>query len=152
MGHRWGRRWGRRWYGLVHHGPGCSQRSSRDPGAPIVAVRRGALASGGLLDSPSASRGGRPMTSLRLGFAGLLLVLLGPSCWGFAGLIGVITTTKPAVVAIGTLNPLESPRFAFRGSGFAVGDGTLVVTGAHVVPGAAEVETLARLSVLIPRD
>jgi serine protease Do len=64
----------------------------------------------------------------------------------------VINATKPAVVAIGTLNPIESPRFGFRGSGFAVGDGTLVVTGAHVVPGAAEVEALARLSVLIPRD
>ncbi|HEY6513559.1 MAG TPA: serine protease, partial [Burkholderiaceae bacterium] len=56
------------------------------------------------------------------------------------------------MVAIGTLNPVDNPRFGFRGSGFAVGDGTLVATGAHVVPGTTELEALDRLTVLIPGD
>ena len=67
-------------------------------------------------------------------------------------MIGVIAAAKPAVVAVGTLNPTDSPRFGFRGTGFAVGDGTLVVTNAHVVPAPEEVEQIARLLVLAPRD
>jgi serine protease Do len=88
---------------------------------------------------------------LHRGLAGLLLILLGPSCWG-SELIAVIGAAKPAVVVIGTLNPVDNPRFSFRGSGFAIGDGTLVATGAHVIPGPTEVEALDRLTVLIPAD
>lgn len=92
------------------------------------------------------------MKSLRRGSAVLLLIVLGTSAWAFTGLVGVISAAKPAVVAIGTLNPVDNPRFSFRGSGFAVGDGTLVATGAHVVPGPTEVELLERLTVVIPGD
>jgi len=56
------------------------------------------------------------------------------------------------VVAVGTLNPTDNPRFGFRGSGFAVGDGTLVATSAHVLPNPEEVEALGRLAVLVARD
>ncbi len=87
---------------------------------------------------------------LQRALAGLLLVLLGASGRASHALIAVVAGAKPAVVAVGTLNPVASPRFQFHGSGFAVGDGTLVVTGAHVVPDANEVEALDRLSVLIP--
>jgi S1-C subfamily serine protease len=89
---------------------------------------------------------------LRRVAAGLWLVLLGASSAAANELIGVIAAAKPAVVAIGTLNAVDNPRFTFRGSGFAIGDGTLVATGAHVVPGANEIEALDRLSVLIPGD
>jgi serine protease Do len=51
-----------------------------------------------------------------------------------AGLQEVIVAAKPSVVAVGTYNPTDSPRFGFRGSGFVVGDGTLVVTNVHVLP------------------
>ena len=51
-----------------------------------------------------------------------------------AGLPEVVAAAKPAVVAVGTFNPLASPRFAFRGTGFVVGDGRTLVTNAHVVP------------------
>ena len=51
-----------------------------------------------------------------------------------AGLPEVVAAAKPAVVAVGLYDPLASPRFNFRGTGFIVGDGRLVATNAHVLP------------------
>jgi serine protease Do len=51
-----------------------------------------------------------------------------------AGLEELIASAKPSVVAVGVFNPTSSPRFGFRGSGFVVGTGNLVVTNAHVLP------------------
>lgn len=51
-----------------------------------------------------------------------------------AGLPEVIAAAKPAVVAVGTYDELANPRFAFRGTGFIVGDGRTLVTNAHVLP------------------
>jgi serine protease Do len=45
-----------------------------------------------------------------------------------------VARVKLSIVAMGTFAPTRSPQFQFRGTGFAVGDGTLVVTNAHVVP------------------
>ena len=44
-----------------------------------------------------------------------------------------IARVKSSVVAVGTVQKLRSPQFRFLGTGFAVGDGTLVVTNAHVI-------------------
>jgi len=44
-----------------------------------------------------------------------------------------IARVKNSVVAIGTVQKLRSPQFRFLGTGFVVGDGTLVATNAHVV-------------------
>ena len=60
-----------------------------------------------------------------------------------AGLPEVVAAAKPAVVAVGIYNPLTSPRFAFRGTGFVVGDGRTLVTNAHVLPD--ETAALAQL-------
>jgi S1-C subfamily serine protease len=46
----------------------------------------------------------------------------------------IIARSKPSVVLVGTFNPLATPRFSFRGTGFAVADGTRIVTNAHVLP------------------
>lgn len=63
---------------------------------------------------------------------GTAVALAGPA---FAGrLSDVIGSAKGSVCAVGTFNPLDSPRFAFRGSGFFVEDGTKVVTCWHVLP------------------
>jgi serine protease Do len=51
-----------------------------------------------------------------------------------AQLEALIVAAKPSVVAVGVFNPTGSPRFGFRGSGFVVGPGNLVVTNAHVLP------------------
>jgi S1-C subfamily serine protease len=45
-----------------------------------------------------------------------------------------IDRVRPSVVAIGSFLPTGSPRQRFRGSGFVVGNGHLVVTNQHVLP------------------
>jgi serine protease Do len=50
------------------------------------------------------------------------------------GLPETIERVKPSIVAVGTFQKTRSPAFAFRGTGFVVGDGTLIVTNAHVLP------------------
>ncbi|HRH88786.1 MAG TPA: serine protease, partial [Rubrivivax sp.] len=51
-----------------------------------------------------------------------------------AALEDVIAAAKPSVVALGTFKPTDNPRFRFRGSGFVVGAGNLVISNAHVLP------------------
>lgn len=51
-----------------------------------------------------------------------------------ASLADLVARTKPSVCAVGTFSALDSPRFGFRGTGFFVGDGTLVATCWHVLP------------------
>lgn len=68
---------------------------------------------------------------LRL-FAGLGFCFCNGMAW--AGLPEFIVQVKPSVLPVGTFNPLDNPRFGFRGSGFVVGDGNLLMTNAHVLP------------------
>lgn len=49
-------------------------------------------------------------------------------------LIDLVAVAKRSVCAVGTFNALDAPRFGFRGSGFAVGDGSVVATCWHVLP------------------
>lgn len=62
-----------------------------------------------------------------------------------------IARVKRAVVAVGTFQRTRSPQFRFLGTGFAVGDGSLVATSAHVLPevldGGSDPESLA---ILVP--
>lgn len=70
--------------------------------------------------------------------------------WGLAGtgtaraqemsntLPDLIDRSRQAVVAVGTFAATDNPRFGFRGTGFAVGDGRRIVTCAHVVPNPVE--------------
>lgn len=51
-----------------------------------------------------------------------------------AGLEELIVAAKPGVVAVGVYNATNSPRFGFRGTGFVVGKGDMVITNAHVLP------------------
>lgn len=101
----------------------------------------------------------------------LAAVLLAPTFGARAELPDTIARIKPAIVAVGTYAKLRSPPFKLRGTGFAVGDGTLIATNAHVVPtlgaqeseGTEESETLAvalrgegkpqlRMATLLARD
>lgn len=52
----------------------------------------------------------------------------------FAELANTIERVKPAVVAIGTFLKTQSPPFVFRGTGFAIANGNLIATNAHVLP------------------
>lgn len=77
-------------------------------------------------------------------------LLLGPRA-ALAALEQVIVAAKPSVVAVGTFNPTDNPRFGFRGSGFVVGAGNWVVTNAHVLPDPLPPGgTAGSLAVLVP--
>ncbi len=49
-----------------------------------------------------------------------------------------IDRVKGSIVAIGTFQKTRNPGFQFRGTGFVVGDGTLVATNAHVLPASLD--------------
>jgi S1-C subfamily serine protease len=61
-----------------------------------------------------------------------------------------IERVKGSIVAVGTLERTRTPPFEFRGTAFVVGDGTLVVTNAHVLPGLLDTTRLEQLGILIP--
>lgn len=64
---------------------------------------------------------------------GLATLAMSPA--GFANsLPDTIDKIRPSIVAVGTFQPTGSPRQRFRGTGFVVGNGHLVVTNAHVLP------------------
>jgi serine protease Do len=69
------------------------------------------------------------------------------ACHAQAALPDVIASAKPSLVAVGTYSPTGNPRFAFRGSGFVVGDGTHVVTNFHVLPTVAEGATAPEMMI-----
>jgi S1-C subfamily serine protease len=73
------------------------------------------------------------------------LPILGLAALGFAAsalaadpLPELIDKIKPSVVAVGFFKETNSPRFTFRGTGFVVGDGNLLITNAHVVERLAD--------------
>jgi serine protease Do len=80
------------------------------------------------------------------------LVCLRASYAGAAGpeLSDVIQRIKSSVVAVGTYERTRSPAFSFRGTGFVVGDGSLVATNAHVLPPVIDDERREALVVAIP--
>ena len=57
-----------------------------------------------------------------------------------AGAPDIVERVKPSIVSIGTFQKTRSPPFDFRGTGFVVGDGTLVATNAHVLPGSLQAD------------
>jgi serine protease Do len=65
-----------------------------------------------------------------------------------AQLPDVVARLRASVLPVGTFSATDSPRFGFRGTGFVVGDGTLLATNAHVLPEGAELPSGPRLAVL----
>jgi serine protease Do len=77
-----------------------------------------------------------------------------PALWPLlarADLVAVVAAAKPSVLPVGTFKATDSPRFGFRGTGFVVGDGSLVATNFHVLPPAAEADPGRSLVVLVAR-
>ena len=56
----------------------------------------------------------------------------------FGDLPETILKIKPSVVAVGTVLDTRRPPSKFRGTGFVVGNGNLIITNAHVVPDELE--------------
>jgi serine protease Do len=67
-------------------------------------------------------------------------ILAGRAVPGFAQseYARAIAQVKPSIVAVGTFERLRNPEFRFLGTGFAVGNGSLVATNSHVVPEALD--------------
>jgi serine protease Do len=80
-------------------------------------------------------------------FVALLLMLL--SFPAAADLVDTIVRVKPSVVMVGIFRKLASPQFAARGTGFAVGDGRVVATNAHVIPEAGSEGESSSLIVMV---
>ena len=87
-------------------------------------------------------------------FRGIAVLLVAASFAGDARaqFAEVIERVKPSVVVVGTHFPTRSPAFGFRGTGFVVGDGTLVATNAHVLPATLDAEKRETLAVLLPGE
>lgn len=78
---------------------------------------------------------------LRLGVLCALAVSVVVGEGGFqdrASLPETIKRVKPSVVGVGTFFPTRKPAGHLLGTGFAVGDGSFVLTSAHVYRGALE--------------
>jgi len=61
----------------------------------------------------------------------------------------IISIIRPSIVAVGTVMPLRRPSAKFMGTGFAIGNGRLVISNHHVIPDlidSAKKETLAVFS------
>ncbi len=67
-----------------------------------------------------------------------------------ANISDTIARVKPSIVAVGTFERTRSPQFQFRGTGFAIGDGTTIVTNAHVLPGALDPANAEVIAILLP--
>src|SRR5215210_1406865 len=65
-----------------------------------------------------------------------------------AAMPDTIERIKPSVVAVGSYQKTRTPPFVYRGTGFAVGDGTLVATNVHVLPGSLNAENRETLMIL----
>ena len=63
---------------------------------------------------------------------------LSPAALAQSELVQTIAKVKASILVIGTYKATNNPRFTMRGTGFVVGDGTLVFTNAHVLPDPTE--------------
>jgi len=62
----------------------------------------------------------------------------------------LIADVKRSIVAVGTFAPGRNPKFQFYGTGFVVGDGTLVATNDHVIPRVLDSQSNEALVVAVP--
>lgn len=84
------------------------------------------------------------------------IILLSLGCFFanpiFGGdLSNTIEMVKPSIVGVGTFQKTRSPSVSFMGTGFAVGDGSLIVTNAHVIPKPVNVDSMETLVVIVAR-
>jgi S1-C subfamily serine protease len=69
---------------------------------------------------------------------------------GAAERSATIERAKASIVAVGTHQRARTPPFEFRGTGFVVGDGTLVATNAHVLPAVLDAAHSEALAIVLP--
>ena len=83
---------------------------------------------------------------------GLIVFSFSVDSYAEQHLAETIAKIKPGIVAVGTYMPKRNPRAVFLGTGFVVGDGSLVVTNAHVIPDILDHEHLEQVAVFYHKD
>lgn len=82
----------------------------------------------------------------------LLLMLAADKAAAQDKLPDTIAKIKPSIVAVGTFLPTRNPRGLFLGTGFAVADGSLILTNAHVIPANIDYEHLEEVGVFYKKN
>ena len=90
-----------------------------------------------------------PVRAVLLGFTALMF---SGNSYAEQSLADTIVQIKPGIVAIGTYMPKRNPRSVFLATGFAVGDGSLIVTNAHAIPETLDYEHLEQVAVFYHKD
>jgi serine protease Do len=85
----------------------------------------------------------------RAAFA-LVLIAGSSSSARAQSLADMIDRIRPSIVAVGTVEPSRNPPFQFRGTGFVIGDGTLIATNKHVLPADVDATKRELVSIAIP--
>ena len=67
-------------------------------------------------------------------------------------LADTVAKIKPSIVAIGTYMPRRNPRAVFMATGFAVGDGSLIITNAHAISETLNNERLEKTAIFYRKD
>jgi S1-C subfamily serine protease len=81
----------------------------------------------------------------------LLLAVLAPAATA-ADPITTIARVRGSIVGVGTYERTRAPPFQFRGTGFAIADGTVVATNAHVLPTALDAARSETLAIAVPAE
>ncbi len=90
----------------------------------------------------------RPLVRLAVAL-GSTLCVFAPPAWAESA-TATIERIKGSIVAIGTYERTRTPPFQFRGTGFAIGDGSFIATNAHVLPATLDANRLEVLGILLP--
>jgi len=82
----------------------------------------------------------------------LIALLESESLCAEPSLADTVAKIKPSIVAIGTYMPRRNPRSIFMATGFAVGDGSLIITNAHAIPETLDIEHLEKIAIFYHKD
>lgn len=82
----------------------------------------------------------------------LFLLLLYFNSISAESLPDIIDKVKPSIVAVGTFSPIRAPKGLFLGTGFAIEDGRLIVTNAHVLPRDMDISKSELLAIFFRQD
>ena len=99
--------------------------------------------------SPAPSRRGCSAAGVAaLALAAALLAGARPA--GAQQIPATIERVKASVVGVGTFQQTRTPPFRFLGTGFAVGNGSTIVTNAHVLPQTVDADKGEAYAVIAP--
>lgn len=85
-------------------------------------------------------------------FISFFLVYSLSGFFAYADLSSTLAKIKPGIAAVGTFHPTRHPRAVFLGTGFAIGDGSLVATNAHVIPGSIDAQRKETIAVFTKQN